>query len=141
MLKVNGDNTNGAELYCVLPSLGKNSDSLHNASEYMMKVVMKKLYCTVDSLIAIIFAFSGYIQQAFFVGLAAGTILYVVVFEVLQRERSKSVSGLVQLLFVVAGFSAMMCVDLFGKILNFILSSKSPRFSTLQPDTNTTRTR
>lgn len=48
-------------------------------------------------------------------GLAAGTILYVVVFEVLQRERSKIVSGLVQLFFVVAGFSAMMCIDLFGK--------------------------
>lgn len=41
----------------------------------------------------------------------------MVVFEVLQRERSKSVSGLIQLLFVVIGFTAMMCIDLFGNVL------------------------
>ncbi len=47
--------------------------------------------------------------------LAGGTIIYVVVFEVLQRERSKSVSGLVQLVFVILGFSVMMFIELFGK--------------------------
>ena len=48
--------------------------------------------------------------------LAGGTILYVVAFEILERERAKNVSGLVQLLFVIIGFSVMMTVELLGKI-------------------------
>ena len=50
-----------------------------------------------------------------FPGLAAGTILYIVVFEVLQREKSKSVPGLLQLAFVLLGFSTMLCIELFGR--------------------------
>ena len=46
--------------------------------------------------------------------LAGGTILYVVAFEILERERSKSVSGLVQLAFVIIGFSVLMAVELLG---------------------------
>ena len=49
--------------------------------------------------------------------LAGGTILYVVAFEILERERSKSVSGLVQLGFVIIGFSVLMAVELLG--MNF----------------------
>ena len=49
-------------------------------------------------------------------GIAGGTILYVVVFEVLQREKSKEkVPGLAQLLFVVLGFVVMFCVEKFRK--------------------------
>ena len=48
--------------------------------------------------------------------LAGGTLLYVVAFEVLERERSKSVSGLVQLFFVILGFSVMTTVELLGII-------------------------
>ena len=48
-------------------------------------------------------------------GLAAGTILYVVVFEILQREKSKAVPGLLQLAFVLLGFAAMLCIELFGE--------------------------
>merc|ERR1712214_52743 len=44
--------------------------------------------------------------------LAGGTILYVVVFEILERERSKNISGLGQLLFVILGFCAMLTVEL-----------------------------
>ena len=50
--------------------------------------------------------------------LAGGTIIYVVVFEVLERERSKNVSGLAQLFFVVLGFCVLMMVEILGKVLN-----------------------
>jgi hypothetical protein len=50
--------------------------------------------------------------------LAGGTLIYVVVFEVLQRERSKSVSGMAQLMSVILGFSALMCIEIFGKLKN-----------------------
>ena len=51
----------------------------------------------------------------FFQALAGGTILYVVVFEVLQREKSKEkVPGMVQLLCVILGFSALMLVEILG---------------------------
>lgn len=45
-------------------------------------------------------------------GLAAGTLVYVVVFEVLAREKSKSVSGMLQLLFVILGFTTLLIVEL-----------------------------
>ena len=53
--------------------------------------------------------------------LAGGTIIYVVVFEVLERERSKNVSGLAQLFFVILGFCVMMSVEILGKVLNIII--------------------
>jgi len=46
--------------------------------------------------------------------LAGGTIIYVVVFEVLERERSKNVSGLAQLFFVILGFCVMMLVEILA---------------------------
>ena len=46
-------------------------------------------------------------------GLSAGTILYVVIFEVLQREKTKrKVPGLVQLVLIVVGFIIMIAVEL-----------------------------
>ena len=48
--------------------------------------------------------------------LAGGTIIYVVVFEVLERERSKNVSGLAQLFFVILGFCVLMSVEILGKV-------------------------
>ena len=45
--------------------------------------------------------------------------MYVVVFEVLQREKSKEkVPGLVQLFCVMLGFSALMLVEILGKNKN-----------------------
>lgn len=55
-----------------------------------------------------------YLSVAVLQALAGGTLLYVVAFEVLERERSKSVSGLVQLFFVMLGFSVMTTVELLG---------------------------
>ena len=49
-----------------------------------------------------------------FAGLAGGTILYVVMFEVLQRGKEKEVSGIFQLLGIVLGFSAMMVLEVLG---------------------------
>merc|ERR1712223_1791600 len=46
-------------------------------------------------------------------GLAAGTILYIVVFEVLLREKSKRVPGLLQFLFIVFGFTVMLLVNIY----------------------------
>jgi hypothetical protein len=50
-----------------------------------------------------------------FEGISAGTILYVVVFEILQREKNKSVPGLLQLTFLLIGFAVMVCIEIFGK--------------------------
>ena len=49
-----------------------------------------------------------------FVGIAAGTLLYVVMFEVLNRERMKEVSGLLQLVGVLLGFGVMLLIEIFG---------------------------
>ena len=57
---------------------------------------------------------SYYMSVAVLQALAGGTILYVVAFEILERERSKSISGLVQLCFVIVGFATMMTVELLG---------------------------
>ena len=74
------------------------------------------------------------IPSLLFAGLAGGTILYVVMFEVLQREKEKEVSGIFQLLGIVLGFSAMMVLEVLGIlvywkyliILMFILSPPWP---------------
>ena len=57
---------------------------------------------------------SYYLSVAVLQALASGTILYVVVFEILERERSKSISGLVQLCFVIFGFAVLLTVELLG---------------------------
>jgi len=56
------------------------------------------------------------IGNAVLQGLAAGTILYVTFFEVLDRERKKDTApGLLKLLFTMIGFSFMVMLELFGK--------------------------
>ena len=48
--------------------------------------------------------------------LAAGSILYVVAFEILQRERSKMIRPkIAQFIAVLAGFAALMTVTLLSK--------------------------
>ena len=49
-------------------------------------------------------------------GVAAGTILYVVMFEVLNRERAKHVPGLLQLLGIMMGFGVLLLIEIFGKL-------------------------
>ena len=44
--------------------------------------------------------------------IAGGTIIYIAVFEILERERSKNVSGLVQLLFIIIGFTTIFVVQI-----------------------------
>jgi hypothetical protein len=53
--------------------------------------------------------------------LAGGTLIYVAVFEVLERERSKNITGLVQVAFVILGFCVMMLVEFFGKLFIVII--------------------
>jgi len=49
-------------------------------------------------------------------GLAAGTILYVTFFEVLDRERKKDTApGLLKLLLTMIGFFFMVMLEIFGK--------------------------
>ena len=52
-----------------------------------------------------------YVSVAVLQGIAGGTILYIVVFEVLERERSKNVSGLAQLLFIILGFGVISSIE------------------------------
>ena len=48
-------------------------------------------------------------------GLSAGTILYVIIFEILQREKTKrKIPGLVQLVFIALGFAIMLCIEILG---------------------------
>ena len=54
-------------------------------------------------------------------GLAAGTILYAVMFEILQREKEKDVSGLVQLVAIMVGFSAMMTLQILGQFHTYCI--------------------
>jgi len=62
---------------------------------------------------------------SFLQGLAGGTLIYVVVFEVLQREKSKGVSGMAQLAFVILGFSCLVCIEVFGESKISIVLKKS----------------
>merc|ERR1711971_792289 len=48
-----------------------------------------------------------------FQGISAGTIIYVVMFEVLQREMVRDVPGLMQLLGVMVGFGSMLMIQIF----------------------------
>lgn len=48
-------------------------------------------------------------------GMAAGTLLYVVFFEVLQRERASTQSGIWQLIAIMAGFAVMFALQLISK--------------------------
>ena len=50
--------------------------------------------------------------------LAAGTLLYVGVFEVIERERYKNVSGIAQLFFIILGFCVLMSVGIIGKFMH-----------------------
>ena len=63
------------------------------------------------------FVFS--LTRMLYPGLAAGTILYAVMFEILQREKEKDVSGLVQLVAIMVGFSAMMTLQILGQLGNY----------------------
>ena len=61
-----------------------------------------------------------YLTVGILQALAGGTIIYVVVFEILERERSKNISGLLQLIFVVIGFCCLLMVEIFGKLIGIV---------------------
>ena len=46
--------------------------------------------------------------------IAGGTLLYVVMFEILQREKEKDVSGTLQLIGILLGFALMTLLITFG---------------------------
>jgi solute carrier family 39 (zinc transporter), member 1/2/3 len=48
-------------------------------------------------------------------GMAAGTLVYVIFFEVLQRERANTQSGFFQLIAIMLGFIVMLCLQLISK--------------------------
>jgi len=47
-------------------------------------------------------------------GLATGTLLYVVFFEVIEKERLKGTTGMVQVTFVLLGFVCMLGMEAVG---------------------------
>ena len=53
-------------------------------------------------------------------GISGGTLLYVVMFEVLNRERTKNVSGLVQLAGILVGFASMLMIEIFGEFFSLL---------------------
>ena len=54
--------------------------------------------------------------------LAAGTLVYVAMFEIIQREKSKEkVPGLAQLLFILMGFGVILLFTRYGE---FTLDAK-----------------
>jgi len=44
-------------------------------------------------------------------GLATGTLLYVVFFEVIEKERQKGTSGMIQVSFIILGFLCMLVLE------------------------------
>lgn len=52
-------------------------------------------------------------------GMAAGTLLYVVFFEVLQRERANEQSGILKLVAIMAGFGVMFALQFISKSIYF----------------------
>jgi zinc transporter 1/2/3 len=58
----------------------------------------------------------GGVPNAIMQGIATGTLLYVVFFEVLQREHNSRESGLLRLLAILVGFGALLGVRIAGKI-------------------------
>lgn len=52
-------------------------------------------------------------------GMAAGTLLYVVFFEVLARERGNNHSGIWQLLAILLGFAVMFCLQILSEFKKF----------------------
>ncbi len=58
---------------------------------------------------------SSVAQCLFLAALAAGSVVYVVMFEVLEREKCRKVPGMLQLGFVVAGFAAMLAIEVSGE--------------------------
>jgi len=44
-------------------------------------------------------------------GLATGTLLYVVFFEVIEKERQKGTSGIIQVTFIILGFLCMLVLE------------------------------
>ena len=88
----------------------------------LLQKALSQLFSYVYSGIGIIITSNSGTGSTYFLvvavlqGLAGGTIIYVVVFEVLERERSKNVSGLAQLFFVILGFCVLMSIEILGKV-------------------------
>jgi zinc transporter 1/2/3 len=62
-------------------------------------------------------------------GMAAGTLLYVVFFEVLQRERANTQSGIWQLVAIMAGFAIMFALQLLCKCHSSVYSCRGFHFA------------
>ena len=103
--------------FCLGLELCNSRTRLLIYSAYMIIFALISLVGTCVGIIITSHSSTGsayYIVVAIFQALSAGTIIYVVFFEVLQRERSKNVSGLAQLFFVLLGFCVLLSVELLG---------------------------
>jgi len=59
-------------------------------------------------------------------GLATGTLLYVVFFEVIEKERLKGTTGMVQVTFVLLGFLCMLGMEAVGLYFEGVPASPTP---------------
>ena len=73
-------------------------------------------------------------------GIAGGTIIYVVMFEILNRERAKDIPGLLQFVAIIVGFVIMMLIQIFGNIKQLMIFEEFQEII-LQRIMNTTRAR
>ena len=96
--------------FCLGLELCNSKTRLLIYSAYMIIFALISLVGTCVGIIITSHSSTGsayYIVVAIFQALSGGTLIYVVVFEVLERERSKNVSGLAQLCFFLLGFCVL----------------------------------
>jgi len=103
--------------FCVFLELSQTGTRLVFYSLYLVSfAVMSPIGIGVGIIITHVSAGGEYhqIYIAILQGIAAGTIIYIVMFEVLQREKSRNISGLLQLFAIMAGFSVMIIIQIFA---------------------------
>ncbi|CAI6364012.1 unnamed protein product [Macrosiphum euphorbiae] len=107
-------------LFCIGIKLVTSCSSLTNI---VLNIVVLTLVSPFGILLGLLLTLNTYdldqnyhtIGNATLQGLAAGTILYVTFFEVLDRERKKDTApGLLKLLLTMIGFFFMVMLEIFG---------------------------
>ena len=90
------------------------------------------IYCYISSKFSFPI-FHCYWYASLIQALAGGNLLYLAVFEILQREKCKEkVPGMLQLMCVIIGFLVIMCLDITGydKIMIFHYRFSNWNYST-----------
>jgi zinc transporter 1/2/3 len=126
-------------LFCIGIKLVTSCSSLTNI---VLNIVVLTLVSPFGILLGLLLTLNTYdldqnyhtIGNATLQGLAAGTILYVTFFEVLDRERKKDTApGLLKLLLTMIGFFFMVILEIFGGHTHKEFEHEHNNCSTLTP--------